>query len=108
MKQLVSDAEHYLHTSNTASGSGSTCSGSSSNSGGDTDSQGGSSSCGGSTNTDSESIVSQPKSEMSELSSSTAQANYGKLRHSDSLLLLTQVQISRFLLEIEAQSQSLY
>ena len=87
MKQLVSDAEHYLHSSSQSGGSSSSCG---SNSGGDTDSQGGSSSCGGSTHTDSESIASsQPKSELSELSSSAA--NYGKLRHSDSLLLLTQV-----------------
>ena len=85
MKQLVSDAEHYLHHSGGSSSSNN------SNSGGDTDSQGGSSSCGGSTNTDSESIVSQPKSELSEISSVGPGGGPGKLRHSDSLLLLTQV-----------------
>ena len=81
MKQLVADAEQYLHVGHSSSGGGST----SSSGCGDTDSQGGSSVSGG-TNTDSESIVSQSKSEMSEMSS-----NYGKLKHSDSLLLLAQV-----------------
>jgi hypothetical protein len=71
MKQLVADAESYLHTDT----DGGSCSSGSVNGGNGV----------GGIHTDTESIVSQTISDVSS-------SNYGgRLRHSDSLLLLTQV-----------------
>ena len=73
MKAMVAESEQYLHSDFSSSGDGSSATGST----------------GTGSGTDSESVTNRSET-ASEMSSS-----YGKLKHSDSLLLLTQVRATK-------------